>query len=288
MRILPLAGILPRAENIKSSATHFFHWCLSGERQALTDKDKTNLGNLGKRLDPVYQSMNPCIELNGQLFYRRRSQVARGFHYSRAPAMGFQKKAIIIDGKDHLLGRLAAIVAKTLLNGQNVVVVRCEQINISGSFYRNKLKYLDFLRKRMSTNPSRGPYHFRAPAKIFWRTVRGMLPHKLYRGKEALDRLKVFEGIPPPYDKKKRMVVPSALRVMRLKQRRKFCVLSRLSHEVGWKYKNVIEKMENRRKAKSAVWYKKKRLAVKPVEAARSRAREAIAPYEAILKQYGY
>ncbi|OON13989.1 ribosomal protein L13 [Opisthorchis viverrini] len=202
--------------------------------------------------------------------------------------MGFQKKAIIIDGKDHLLGRLAAIVAKTLLNGQNVVVVRCEQINISGSFYRNKLKYLDFLRKRMSTNPSRGPYHFRAPAKIFWRTVRGMLPHKLYRGKEALDRLKVFEGIPPPYDKKKRMVVPSALRVMRLKQRRKFCVLSRLSHEVGWKYKNVIEKMENRRKAKSAVWYKKKRLAVKPVEAARSRAREAIAPYEAILKQYGY
>jgi len=28
-----------------------------------------------------------------------------------------------------------------------------------------------------------------------------MLPHKLYRGAQALDRLKVFEGIPPPYDK---------------------------------------------------------------------------------------
>ncbi len=25
----------------------------------------------------------------------------------------------------------------------------------------------------MNTNPSRGPYHFRAPSKIFWRTVRG-------------------------------------------------------------------------------------------------------------------
>lgn len=35
------------------------------------------------------------------------------------------------------------------------------------------VKYLAFLRKRMNTNPSRGPYHFRAPSRIFWRTVRG-------------------------------------------------------------------------------------------------------------------
>lgn len=51
--------------------------------------------------------------------------------------------------------------------------------------------------------------------------VTGMLPHKLARGKAAMDRLKVFEGIPAPYDKEKRMVVPSALRVLRLKPRRR-------------------------------------------------------------------
>ncbi|KAL7058969.1 hypothetical protein AAHC03_013831 [Spirometra sp. Aus1] len=202
--------------------------------------------------------------------------------------MIFQRKAIIIDARGHLLGRLASIVAKTLLQGQKVVVVRCEQINISGSFYRNKLKYREFLRKRMNTNPSHGPYHYRSPAKIFWRTVRGMLPHKLYRGKEALGKLKCYEGIPPPYDKKKRVVVPSALRVLRLKQRRKFCVLSRLSHEVGWKYQNVIEKMEGRRKAKAAVWYKKKKVDAVPDQAARGQAKAAIAPYKAILKKYGY
>ena len=28
-----------------------------------------------------------------------------------------------------------------------------------------------------------------------------MLPHKTKRGQAALDRLKVFDGIPPPYDK---------------------------------------------------------------------------------------
>lgn len=49
----------------------------------------------------------------------------------------------------------------------------------------------------------------------------GMLPHKTARGQAALDRLKVFEGVPPPYDKKKRQVVPSAMRSLRLNPRRK-------------------------------------------------------------------
>ena len=43
------------------------------------------------------------------------------------------QKAIIVDGRAHMLGRLASIVAKELLAGQHVVVVRAEQIVISGS-----------------------------------------------------------------------------------------------------------------------------------------------------------
>ena len=147
---------------------------------------------------------------------------------------------------------------------------------------------MEFLRKRMNTNPSHGPYHFRAPSKIFWRTVRGMLPHKLNRGKEAMDRLKTFEGIPPPYDKQQRKVVPAALKVLRMKARRKvgekfsiiqtsrelclidshsleihllsfqFCVLGRLSHEVGWKYQNVVSTLESRRKIKAKAFHAKK------------------------------
>uniref|UniRef100_A0A8C4RE32 Ribosomal protein L13a n=1 Tax=Erpetoichthys calabaricus TaxID=27687 RepID=A0A8C4RE32_ERPCA len=112
------------------------------------------------------------------------------------------------DGRGHLLGHLAALVAKQVLLGHKVVVVRCERINISGNFYHNKLKYLAFLRKRMNTNPSRGPYHFRAPA--------------------TLDRLK-----------RKRMVVPAALKIVRLKPSSKFAVLGRLAHEVGWKYQAI-------------------------------------------------
>merc|ERR1711893_2105 len=198
--------------------------------------------------------------------------------------MGFQTKPIIIDARGHLLGRLAAIVAKTILQGQRVVVVRCEEINISGNFYRNRLKYLEFLRKRMNTNPKRGPFHFRAPSKIFWRTVRGMLPHKLTRGKEALDRLKAFEGIPPPYDKEKRLVVPSALKILRLKQRRKYCSLGRLSHEVGWKYQNVVATLEAKRKVKSKAFYEKKKNENKLREQAKKDVAAKIAPYQKIIE----
>jgi hypothetical protein len=52
-----------------------------------------------------------------------------------------------------------------------------------------------------------------------------MVPHKTARGAAALERLKLFEGIPPPYDRKKRMVVPEALRVLRLKPGRKYCTV---------------------------------------------------------------
>merc|ERR1712121_577632 len=202
--------------------------------------------------------------------------------------MGLQEKPLLIDARGHLLGRLASIVAKTILQGQKVIIVRCEAINISGSFYRNKLKYLSFLRKRMNTNPSRGPYHYRAPSKIFWRVVRGMLPHKLHRGKEALDRLKVFEGIPSPYDKQKRLVVPSALKVLRLKQRRKFCDLGRLAHEVGWKYQKVISTLEARRKVKSAHFYKKKKIELKLKKQAAEKVDTLNHTSSNVISNYGY
>lgn len=39
-----------------------------------------------------------------------------------------------------------------------------------------------------------------------------MIPHKTKRGAAALARLKAYEGVPPPYDKMKRMVIPDALK----------------------------------------------------------------------------
>lgn len=168
------------------------------------------------------------------------------------------EREIIIDGRGHLMGRLASIVAKQLLRGQKVVVVRCEGINISGSLFRNKLTFHEFLNKSVNTNPRRQFKHYRSPSRIFWRTLRGMTPHKEPRGKAALQRLKVFEGIPYPYDQRKRMVVPQALRVLRLTASSNYCRLGDLASQVGWNKAQVIDSLEAKRKVKSEKFFQNK------------------------------
>ncbi|CDP03876.1 unnamed protein product [Coffea canephora] len=185
---------------------------------------------------------------------------------------GICAKRVVVDARHHMLGRLASIIAKELLNGQKVVVVRCEEICLSGGLVRQKMKYLRFLRKRMNTKPSHGPIHFRAPSKILWRTIRGMIPHKTKRGAAALARLKVYEGVPPPYDKTKRMVIPDALKVLRLQAGHKYCLLGRLSSEVGWNHADTIRELEAKRKERAQATYERRkqltRLRIKAEKAA--------------------
>ncbi|CAN0334434.1 unnamed protein product [Ectocarpus sp. 13 AM-2016] len=89
-----------------------------------------------------------------------------------------------------------------------------------------------------------GSNRLRSDCVLLYRQVRGMLPRKTARGEEALARLSCFEGIPAPYDKKKRMVVPNALQVIRMAPGRRFCVLGRLSEEVGWPHADLIKRLE--------------------------------------------
>merc|ERR1712022_97178 len=127
---------------------------------------------------------------------------------------------VVIDCRGHLLGRLASTVAKEMLSGQKIVLVRCEELNISGELFRNKLKWESFRSKRTNTNPKKGPFHYRSPADLIRRSIRGMVPHKTARGAAAMERLTCFVGVPPPFDKKKRVVIPQALRVTHLRPNR--------------------------------------------------------------------
>eukprot|EP00906_Rhabdomonas_costata_P003742 RCo005658 len=177
--------------------------------------------------------------------------------------MGQRYKGIVIDGAGHLMGRLASVVAKQLLRGEKVCVLRCEGINVSGSLARNKLKYLNFLKKTMITNPRKGPKHYRAPTKMFWKVVRGMLPYRRPHGRDALLRLKLYEGIPPIWNRTKRMCVPSALRYLRLRPDRRFCSLGELADQLGWKHKKIVEELETKRKRWNKSWYHRKRQILK-------------------------
>lgn len=199
------------------------------------------------------------------------------------------KKLNIIDCKDHLLGRLASHIAKLLLRGQKVVAVRCEDINISGSLHRNKLKYAKFLRLRTNTNPRKGPFHLREPDKILWRCVRGMMPHKTKRGNWSLQKFKAFVGVPRPYDKMKRYVIPRAMRALCLKKHRRYCRLGTLSTRVGWNYDELVKQNETRRKEASKVYYEKKLKEKKEENKLKEQALQQLKPeHREILQRFGY
>merc|ERR1712100_182315 len=183
------------------------------------------------------------------------------------------EKLVVIDGRGHLMGRLASFVAKEALLGQKVVVVRCEELVISGSFIRNKLKLLMKRNKRMNTNPKKGPFHHRSPSDMFHRMIRGMLPHKQYRGSAAFQRIKCLEGVPEPFNSVKRVVVPDALRIQRLRPGRKFSNLGKLASDLGWGYADVVASYEAKRKEKNAEWYGK----VKAKRSAFAKAKAATA-----------
>ena len=75
--------------------------------------------------------------------------------------------------------------------------------------------------------------------------------------KPPLGRLKVFEGVPAVYETRKKVVIPDALKVIRMKSYRKFCLLGDLSASVGWSKQTLVDRLEEKRKERSLNWYKK-------------------------------
>lgn len=116
-------------------------------------------------------------------------------------------KITIIDAKGLVLGRMASVIAKRLLNGEKIIVVNAEGAVISGDKYRIIQQYHDYLQ---IGHPGRGPLHPRRPDRIVKRAIRGMLPYKQPRGREALKRLRVYMSVPEDLKGKPMETIPEA------------------------------------------------------------------------------
>ena len=155
-------------------------------------------------------------------------------------------------------------------------MVRAEGIVISGGIVRARQKYDYFKRLRMNTKPSHGPFHYAAPARMLWRTVRGMVPHKTKRGAAAFERFKAYEGIPSLRQGEARCRARGA-QGARLGAGHKYCVLGDLSHQVGWKHKATVEGLEEKRQAAaSEYWAKKKEANASSPPPRRRRTRSSV------------
>jgi len=111
----------------------------------------------------------------------------------------------IIDGKKAVLGRLASYVAQQALRGEEVVIVNCEQVIITGN--RRDIREKFEQKRRRVGSGQKGPKHSRNSEMIVKRTIRGMLPdHRRGRGKVAFRRIKCYVGIPKEFEETKKIV----------------------------------------------------------------------------------
>lgn len=101
---------------------------------------------------------------------------------------------IIFDGEGIIAGRLGARVAKELLKGNSVVIVNSEKVIVSGDLRGNAEKYKK-LAKMGRGGSMKGPKIIRNPERLLKRIIRGMVPRQKTKGREAIRRLKCYNGL---------------------------------------------------------------------------------------------
>jgi len=112
---------------------------------------------------------------------------------------------VVVDARDCILGRVATHVAERALEGERVAIVNAEGAVVTG----REEDVVDRYRTRANLGSDRGPEYPIRPDGMVKRAVRGMLPHKTTRGREALSNVRAYLG--NPYDEDGEVVEGTSL-----------------------------------------------------------------------------
>ena len=135
----------------------------------------------------------------------------------------------VIDAEGLILGRMASVVAKRLLEGERIDIVNAEGAVVSGKRLQVIKERKEFLEVG---GPTKGPFHYRKPNAIIRRTIRGMLPHRKPRGRDAYRRLKVHIGVP----RKLGGIEAESIEVAHVDRLRgRYITVGEIAKNIGWK-----------------------------------------------------
>ncbi len=138
---------------------------------------------------------------------------------------------IVVDGTDHIAGRLSSMVSKLLLDGNRVSIINCEKIMVSGARKSIIREYREFLEIASILNPKHGPFHPRRPDTIISRMVRGMLPRTKTSGREAHKRLRAYIGSPKELHSIKKLQFKKAMITRRAST---YTTMENIGLTIGW------------------------------------------------------
>ncbi len=101
----------------------------------------------------------------------------------------------VVDATNYPMGRLASFVAKEALKGEEVKVINCNKVLITGS--REYVEKEFQVRRGRYGSSQKGPRISKSNEQIVKRTIRGMLPNfREGKGREAYKRIMCYnEGL---------------------------------------------------------------------------------------------
>ncbi len=115
---------------------------------------------------------------------------------------------ILLNAENAVMGRLASFAAKKALQGEQLVIVNAEKAIITGSKEDAMKRLKRKLDLHAKGNPLKGPKFSKMPDRVLRRAIRGMLPFKSRRGREAFRKVQVFISIPAELEGKEFMKLP--------------------------------------------------------------------------------
>lgn len=134
----------------------------------------------------------------------------------------------VIDAKDLIVGRMATKVAKAALLGDKIHVVNADLAVLSG---RKEVLLKKWKHRMDMGQPQQGPYVQRRPDRFVRRAIRGMLPYKQPKGKEAFGRVMCYIGVPPEFEGKEMKTVEGAH--LKKLPNLKYLTIKQLCQEIG-------------------------------------------------------
>ncbi len=138
---------------------------------------------------------------------------------------------IVIDASGLVAGRLASFAAEKALKKERVVIVNAEKAVISGNKSAVVRRFKKRIDLRAKGNPEKGPKYPKRADMLLRRIIRGMLPFKKARGREAFKRVMVFIGVPAEFENEKIETIDSA----RFSEKEAFITVGELSKALGGK-----------------------------------------------------
>ena len=114
---------------------------------------------------------------------------------------------MIINGDGLIVGRVGTVAAKKALLGEKIDIVNCENMVLTG---KKKFILAYQLNKFKRGIPTKGPFVPRMPDRFVRRMIRGMLPYKQERGREAFKNIMCYIGVPEEFKDKKMETIKEA------------------------------------------------------------------------------